>query len=370
MGARYRRRREALFSHLPGEVDTVFLTPGETLRYFSGLNMHKSERPMLLGLHRDAPPAAVVPTLETGRVREVIGDETDFYVYDDATDPVEAARGAFDAYRAGSPTDGSVAVEFRSTRLMEHAVISGMVDWDRLVDAEDAVAALRSRKDDGEVERLRRAAEIIDAVLADVTEEIAPGVTEQEIARSLHKRVLDTEADRLGTLIVASGPNSAKPHTNTGTRELERGDPLIIDAGVVYEGYHSDITRTFLVGEESERIREIHEVVRDAAEAARTVVEPGLPFQAIDRAARRVVSEAGYGDEFPHRVGHGLGLEGHEPPYLVEGNEATLAPGHAVTVEPGVYVEGVGGARVEDDVVVTEDGAEVLTSSPRELRVV
>lgn len=370
MAGHYQRRREELLDTLPEDVESVFLSPGETLRFFTGLNMHKSERPILLALHQDDPPAAILPELETGRVREVVGTQTNFFVYEDATDPENAAKEAFAEYADEFGTEGPVAAEYRSTRLIEQEVISVMTPKDQVVDAEEAVSALRERKDEQEVAALREAASIIDDVLADVTEEITPGMTEQAVARELHKRVLDSDADRLGTLIVASGPNSAKPHTNTGTREIQDGDPLIIDAGVVYQGYHSDITRTYLVGSDSGKIREMHEYTREAARSARSKVEPGEELQAIDRAAREIIEDAGYGDHFPHRVGHGIGLEGHEPPYLVEGNEAPLQSGHSVTVEPGIYVEGVGGVRVEDDVVVTEDGAEVLTSSPRELRVI
>ena len=369
MANEHQRRRERLLDSLPDDVPTVFLPPSETLRYFTGLEMHKSERPMLLALHRDGPPAAVLPKLETGRVREAVGDETEFFVYEDATDPVAAAKGAFEGYAAQFGTDERVAAEYQSTRLLEAEVISVTTPTDRIVDAEPYTAGLRERKDEAEVDALREAAAIIDRVLADVTPEIEPGMTELEVARRIEKRVLDSDADDLGVLIVASGPNTAKPHTNTSEREIRDGDPLIIDAGVVFEGYYSDITRSYLVGSDDEQIREFHEHTREAARVAREAVEPGTELQAIDRAAREVIEDAGYGDAFPHRVGHGLGLEGHEPPYLVEGNDAPLEVGHAVTVEPGIYVEGVGGVRVEDDVVVTEDGAEVLTSSPRELRV-
>jgi Xaa-Pro dipeptidase len=391
MADQHRQRRERLLDSLPEDVDAVFLPPSETLRYFTGLNMHKSERPigrghsktrslqrlnmhkserpMLLALHCDAEPAAVLPKLETGRIRAAVGESTEFFVYEDATDPVAAAKGAFQAYAAEFGTDGPIAAEYRSTRLLEAEVLSVMTPPDRIVDAESYTAGLRARKDETEIDALREAAAIIDRVLADVTEGIEPGMTERAVAREIHEHVLDSDADDLGVLIVASGPNTAKPHTNTSDREIQDGDPVIIDAGVVYRGYYSDITRTYMVGSDSERIRELHEHTRGGAKVARETVEPGRELQTIDQAARAVIEEAGYGDYFPHRVGHGLGLEGHEPPYLVEGNDAPLEVGHAVTVEPGIYVEGVGGVRVEDDVVVTEDGAEVLTSSPQELRV-
>lgn len=370
MANSYSHRRSELFKTLPEDVSAMFLSPGETLRYFTGLNMHKSERPMLLGLHRDGTSVAILPALEADRIQNTLDMDTEFFVYQDATDPVAEAKEAFDDYLSEYGMEGPIAAEYRSTRLLEYNVISDIGGLDQLVDAEQAVATLRSQKDEAEVARLRRAAELTDEVLSQVTPEISPGMTELDVAAAIHKHVLDTDADGLGSLIVAGGPNSAKPHTNTGTRELENGDALIIDAGVIYEGYYSDITRTYLIGQESERLQEIHDVAKEAARAAREAVQPGKELQEIDRTARKIISDAGFGENFPHRVGHGLGLEVHEPPYLVDGNDAPLQPGHAVTIEPGIYIEGFGGVRVEDDVVVTDDGADVLTSSPRELRVI
>lgn len=370
MATSHKLRRERLFEKLPADINTVFLSPGQTMRYFTGLKMHKSERPMLFGVYRDRNPVAILPALEEQRVREVVGDDVSYFLYKDAADPVGAAQEAFREYTDEIGPTGQVAVDFRSTRLVESRVLSNIIEPDELTDASGAVAQLREKKDSEEVNRLRRAAEIIDDVLSKVVTRIQTGMTEKEVGNLLHKQVLDTDADSLGSLIVASGPNSAKPHTSISSREIQQGDPLIIDAGVIYEGYYSDITRTFLVGEDSQQFREIHNVVRKAAREAREAVRPGQPLQEIDRVARQVITDAGYGEMFPHRLGHGLGLEVHEPPYLVEGNEAQMLSGHAVTIEPGIYKEGAGGARVEDDVVVTESGKEVLTSSPRELRVI
>lgn len=362
-------RRRELFDRLPDDVGTVLVGPSETLRYLTGLEMHTSERPTLLALQPNQPPAFVLPALETGRVRDAVGEDAEFFVYTDATDPVEAARGAFDEFRAARDLGASAAFEFRSARLLEYEVVSDAFDWADVVDLEPTAAALRARKDETEIEHLRRAAELIDDVLAETVDEVEPGMTDADVASRLHKRVLDTEADALGNLIVASGERSARPHTSTADRTIEHGDPLMIDAGVVVEGYFSDITRTFAVGEADEEFRAIYDVVQEAAAAAREAATEGTPLQEIDRASRAVIEEAGYGDDYPHRVGHGLGLEGHEPPYLVEGNEEPFSVGHAVTIEPGVYVEGVGGVRVEDDVVLTEDGPEVLTQFPRDLRI-
>ncbi|SDY94474.1 M24 family metallopeptidase [Halopenitus persicus] len=370
MANSHSQRRSALFELLPEEVSAMFLSPGKTLRYFTGLNIHKSERPMLVALHQNKPPAIILPALEVERIQNALEMDAEFFVYQDARDPVSEAKNSFNNYKSEYGTKEPIAVEYRSTRLLEYEVISDIGGPSQIVDAEQAVSTLRSQKDETEVAKLRYAAEIIDEVLSQVTTEISPGMTEQDVATTIHKYVLDTDADGLGSLIVAGGSNSAKPHTNTGTRKLERGDPLIIDAGVIYKGYYSDITRTYQIGQESERLQEIHDVTREAARAAREAIQPGKEIQEIDRTAREIISNAGFGENFPHRVGHGLGLEVHEQPYLVDGNDSPLQSGHTVTIEPGIYIEGFGGVRVEDDVVVTDDGADVLTSSPRELRVI
>ncbi|MFB6298759.1 MAG: M24 family metallopeptidase [Halobacteriales archaeon] len=362
-------RRERLFETLDSAIEAVMIPPSRTMRYFTGLEMHQSERPTVLVLQRDQPPAVVLPALETSRVRDALGEATEFFIYTDATDPLEAARDAFEELQVDRTITGRVGMEYRSTRLLEYELIADAFEWGEIVDAEDAIASLRARKDDQEIEHMREAASIIDDILAATIETVEPGMTERDVARDIEKRAIDSRADELGVLIVTSGPNTAKPHTNTGEREIEDGDPLMIDAGVVCKGYYSDITRTFNVGEPDEEFREIYEVVREGARAGREAVEEGVELQALDRAAREVIEEAGYGEYFTHRLGHGLGLEGHEPPYLVEGNETPLVIGNAFTVEPGVYVEEFGGVRIEDDVVLTEEGAEVLTGFPRELRI-
>ena len=358
-------RTTRLFDVVRDDVDVVALSPGETMRYFTGLEMHKSERPTLVMLFRDGPPAVVHPELEGDRVAEALPD-AETYTYGDATDPVAAGREAFERLRAERTVTEPIGAEFRSTRLLEREVFAA--DGADVVDVEDAVAALRARKDADEIERMRTAVAIIEGVLEETFELIEPGMSETDVETEIKKRVMDSDADRYGVGIVTSGPRTAHPHANTGSRRIEADELVMVDAGVVYEGYYSDITRTVAVGTPDEELAEIYDVVREAAAAARQRVEPGVAFQEIDRAARAVIDDAGYGEYFPHRVGHGLGLEGHEPPYLVEGNDAALEVGHAVTVEPGVYVPGLGGVRIEDDVVVTEDGADVLSTSPRDLR--
>jgi Xaa-Pro dipeptidase len=168
--------------------------------------------------------------------------------------------------------------------------------------------------------------------------------------------------------IVASGPNSANPHATPSDRRLERGDQLIIDWGANIGGYFSDLTRTFAIGEPPDEMKHIAQVVLQANEAAREKAGPGIPAQAVDRAARQVIEDAGYGDFFIHRTGHGLGMEVHEHPYIREGNLLPLAPGMTFTIEPGIYLPGRGGVRIEDDVVITNDGILSFSDMPRTLR--
>lgn len=357
-------RVSRLFDTLPSDVDVVVLSPGETLRYFTGLEMHKSERPTLAVLFREGKTAVVHPQLEGDRVADALPD-AETYTYTDATDPVAAGREAFERLEAERDVTHPIGAEFRSTRLLEREVFAPEGE---VVNVEDSIASLRAKKDDTEIERMRTAVSIIENILEEVFELIEPGLTETEIETEIKKRVLESDADAYGVGIVTSGERTAHAHANTGERVVEKNELVMIDAGVVYEGYYSDITRTVAVGQPETELVDIYEVVQEAAAAARDRVAPGVEFQEIDRAARTVIEDAGYGEYFPHRVGHGLGLEGHEPPYLVEGNTETLEVGHAVTVEPGVYVSGLGGVRIEDDVVVSEDGADVLSTSSRELR--
>jgi Xaa-Pro dipeptidase len=170
--------------------------------------------------------------------------------------------------------------------------------------------------------------------------------------------------------IVLIGPRSALPHGAPGDRSVQPGDLLLFDFGVSVDGYASDITRTFAVGQLDDELRRAYDAVKRANEAGRKAARPGVEIQEVDRAARKVIADAGYGQYFTHRTGHGLGLEDHEPPFACEGDTTILEPGMTFTVEPGVYLPGKGGVRVEDDVVITQDGSESLTTFDRELRIV
>jgi Xaa-Pro aminopeptidase len=236
-----------------------------------------------------------------------------------------------------------------------------------LVPTDGVVEALRMVKDPGEVARIEAAATIADAALAGVAHLLTTGLTEAAFGVEL-----DAAMRRLGAVersfetIVASGPNSARPHARPSTRRVERGDLVVIDFGAMIDGYRSDMTRTLLVGDGSPEQRELLEVVRAAQAAGVAAVGPGVPCSEIDRACRSVIEAAGLGDRFVHGTGHGVGLDIHEAPWVNSRSAATLAPGHVVTVEPGVYLPSVGGVRVEDTVLVTETGVRPLTRAPKD----
>lgn len=224
------------------------------------------------------------------------------------------------------------------------------------------------RKDDVEIDLLRQAAHGVDRVMARIpTEVVFAGRSEAEVSRQLAALTVEEGHDTAEFGIVASGPNGASPHHHVGERVIEEGDIVVCDFGGRLGGYYSDSTRTFVVGEPTLDQDEVHDVVLAANEAGRAAVKPGVPCEEVDRVARQVIEDAGYGEYFVHRTGHGIGLEVHEHPYMVRGNDELLEPGMTFSVEPGIYVPDRFGVRIEDIVVCTEDGVESLNQSERRL---
>jgi Xaa-Pro aminopeptidase len=238
------------------------------------------------------------------------------------------------------------------------------------LDAEPLLASLRIRKDSSEVACMRKAVELTEAALEAVLIVLHPGMSERAIAGLLISELRERGAEGLSfEPIVVSGPNSALPHGVPGERRLGEGDPLLFDFGAIAGGYASDITRTVFIGKADDELKKVYEVVKRANQAGRAAARPGREIQEVDRAARRVIVEAGYGQYFTHRTGHGLGLEIHEPPYAREGDRTILEEGMTFTVEPGIYLPGKGGVRIEDDLLITPDGCESLTTFGRDLKV-
>jgi Xaa-Pro aminopeptidase len=239
-----------------------------------------------------------------------------------------------------------------------------------LVSAGDLMSALRRCKAADEVRRLRAAAEAADDVIARLAEMPLSGSAERAVAREITEMMLVAGHETVEFAIVASGPNGSSPHHEPTDRLIESGDAIVVDIGGRRDGYCSDTSRTFHVGRPDPAYARAYEVLHRAQEAGVAAVRPGVPAQEIDRAARAVIEAAGYGDRFIHRTGHGIGLDPHEAPYLVEGNDEVLAEGMSFSVEPGIYQPGGWGMRIEDIVVVTADGVDRLNTSDRRLYIV
>jgi Xaa-Pro aminopeptidase len=271
--------------------------------------------------------------------------------------------------RAGKDGVRRLGFEDHDVSVATHTELLGLDGAPELIRLNTVVEQLRTIKDDGEIDLIRTACAISCRALEDLLPSIGPGRTERDVARDLENRMLDAGADALAfETIVATGTNSAIPHHRPTDREIAVGDLLKIDFGALYGGYHADCTRTFVVGREPEAWqREIFDVVRAAQRAGRHALTPGTALQTIDDAARDVVREAGYGDQFTHGLGHGVGLEIHEAPLLGYTAEGRIDPRTPVTVEPGVYLPGRGGVRIEDTLVVTEGAPELLTTTPKDL---
>lgn len=349
-------RRAALFDRLP--EGCCLLGPGPSLRYLTGYAFDRAawgeEPPVVVALTPDGG-GAVLPDLEADNAADL---PCELFTYDDS--PEEAA-----AELAAAVGLEGAAVDPTSLRLREATMLPG--DPREYRDASADIAALRARKDGRERELYREAGRITDDVLGATLEWLEPGATEREVERYVARQVLDSAADGVGSGVVTSGPRTAVVQTATTDRELRADEPVLIDTGVVYEGYYTDVTRTVVPGEPSDRIGDVHTVVRQAARAAREAAEPGLTAAELDAVAREVIEGAGYGEAFLTGLGHGVGLDSHEAPVLEPGNDAALEAGNVVTIEPGIYIDDVGGVRVEDDVLLVEGGSETLTGLDRSI---
>jgi Xaa-Pro dipeptidase len=285
--------------------------------------------------------------------------------------PAKWSRSFKDALEAGGWTRGQIGVEPRALRFLEMELLQEAAPQASFAAASDVIAALRMRKDESEIAAMQQAVDIAQAAIRATIPRIKPGVTEQEIASELVIQMIrhGSEPKLPFFPIVSAGPNSANPHAAPGDRPMALGDMLVIDWGANVNGYCSDITRTFALGEVDQDLIQIAEIVKAANAAGHQIAGPGVPVSKVDQAARAVIEEAGYGSFFTHRTGHGLGLEGHEEPYLHGESETILEEGMTFTIEPGIYLPGRGGVRIEDDVVVTAEGVNSLTTLPRSLHI-
>ncbi|HEX6288186.1 MAG TPA: Xaa-Pro peptidase family protein [Herpetosiphonaceae bacterium] len=346
------------------DMTAVAVVPGANLLYLLGLTMHTSERLALAFIPQSGDIRMVLPALEQPRAAAEAQAAIRFYSWHDAEGYAEALAACLHEMQP----QARLGIEYTAMRVLELRAIEAVAAVET-VDATDLVAELRMVKDAAELQAMQAAARAVEAGLRAAIDAIKPGVSEREVAEVWERAMREAGSAPSFTTIVASGPNSANPHYTTGDRRLQQGDLVVLDGGARFGGYASDITRTVAVGEPSAEARRIYEVVLAANRAGVAAARPGTSGAEIDGAARRVIEDAGYGQYFIHRTGHGLGIEIHEPPYLHANSTAALLAGTTFTVEPGVYVAGVGGVRIEDDVVLTEQGAECLTTFDRELTI-
>lgn len=348
-------------------LDALLVSPGPDLRYLTGYDAKPLERLTCLVVPASGAPALVVPALErpAAQAAGVEALDLELVSWQETDDPYAlVARLLPSGVR-------TVAVDNRMWAEKVLALRTALPGVEQRL-ADEVLRDLRMRKSPAEVAALREAAAAIDRVHARIGEWLRPGRTEREVGRDIYDAILAEGHVQVDFVIVGSGPNSASPHHELSDRVIEPGDPVVVDiGGTTAAGYCSDETRTYIAGgEPPEEFQRYYKVLEQAQEAARDQVRPGVTAESVDAAARDIITAAGYGPAFIHRTGHGIGLEGHEHPYIVAGNTLRLEPGMTFSVEPGIYLEGRHGARIEDIVVVTDDGGESLNQCPRELRVV
>ncbi|HET6815740.1 MAG TPA: Xaa-Pro peptidase family protein [Mycobacteriales bacterium] len=348
-------------------VDAVLVTPGPDLRYLAGYLAIPLERLTCLLVPAAGEPTLVVPRLEQAAAEASgAGDVVRIVSHQETDDAFAMAAGLLRDAIGGVPS--TVALTNSMPALHVLRLRDAMPDT-RQVLAGGVLGELRLRKAPDEVDALRRAAQAIDRVHARMGEWLRPGRTEAEVGRDIAEAIVAWGHRSVNFVIVGSGPNGASPHHDTSDRVIERGDPVVVDiGGTMPDGYCSDCTRTYVAGGEPDpEFAKYYAVLLDAQKRSCDAVRPGVTAESVDAAARDVIAEAGYGELFIHRTGHGIGLEEHEDPYIVAGNSTTLEPGMCFSIEPGIYLPGRHGARIEDIVAVTDVGVERLDTIDREL---
>ncbi len=360
----YRERRERAAAACAGAgVAALLVSPGSDLAYLAGYRMHPTERLTCLVLGADGVATLVLPALEEPRAK-VSAPDLELVTWEETDDPY---RRAADRVRAGGAI-GLADQMWAAFVLRLQPLLAGR----EFRPASSVLRRLRMRKDEREIASLRAVAAQADRAFARIRERAFAGRAEREVGADLADALREEGHETVAFTIVASGPNGASPHHETGTRAIAEGDAVVLDFGGTYEGYYSDITRTVHVGTAVDaEIQRVHDVVRRAQEAGYEAARAGAPAESVDAASRKIIADAGYGRSFVHRTGHGIGLDGHEHPYLVSGNREPLEEGMAFSIEPGIYLEGRFGVRIEDVAFIAPDGrAEPLNRADHSLAIV
>lgn len=349
---------------LAAGLDGVIVTPGPDLVWLTGYQPTAiTERLTMLALAPDVQPTLLVPVLERPDAEAAEGAASVAIVdWADGTDPYEPAARLLRAAGRFGISDSAWAMHLLG--------LQSALPESRYRALSQSLPMMRAVKDANELGRLAAAGAAADAAYGEIVKVRFAGRRETEVAADLARLLREFGHEQVDFTVVGSGPNGANPHHEAGDRVIEVGDSVVLDFGGLMHGYGSDTTRTVCVGEPSAELREVHEIVRRAQQTAFEAVRPGVACQEIDRAARAVITEAGYGDAFIHRTGHGIGVTTHEPPYMVEGEELPLRPGMCFSIEPGIYLAGRFGVRIEDIVTVTETGGERFNTTDHALHVV
>jgi Xaa-Pro aminopeptidase len=352
--ARIERLREAMRE---ARVRALWVHPSFDLRYLTGLAPLSVERVMGLLVPQEGQLQMVVPSMLLEESKDVL--DCRFLDWDDTQGPEAALKEALEGV-------GAVHV----SEMLPFGVVHQMRSARPSIDVEidhGTVAGLRARKDAAEAAALRAAAQVTDDIVMWVASQDLEGVTESELARAISLRYQEQGHKPWDELLVASGANASMPHYAGGDVPIDTSNPLLIDIGAAVDGYQSDTTRVIFPADIDTEVAAAYEVLLEAAAAAFDVATPGIPAQEVDRAARSVITDAGYGEHFIHRTGHGVGLEVHEHPYIREGNDELLEAGNCFSIEPGIYVPGRFGLRYENLVLLSDQGAEALNRTPSRL---
>lgn len=342
----------------------VALGPGSHMQWAVGFHTHADERPCLLLVAPDKE-AFLMPALNAEGARELT--DIDFFQWADAVGPVDALRTALADIGADKP--GLVALDETMRSDFTLLLLDTLPADTRRAFTSDTLGALRMRKDETEYATLKMNALVADRAMLKAFGAAKPGMTELELAEVVKAHFL-SEGASVEFTIIGGGGNGAFPHHATGNRPLAEGDAIVIDIGGRKQGFPSDITRMAVLGEPPEGYLEIHAIVERAVQAALKAAKPGVKTKEVDAAARNVIAEAGYGDYFVHRTGHGMGIDGHEPPYVTATSETVLDEGMVFSIEPGIYIPGRFGIRLEDIVILRRDGPQIFSELPRDLRVI
>ncbi len=340
-------------------IDCLILVPGVNLFYLSGLQMGLSERITLIGVPADSEPFAVCPQFETERITSDTNIRN-IFSYKDDEGPSFALQSALQKKR------GQVfGIEFRYARLLEWDLIKQCLGELEIKNIDSILANQRSIKDPEELGIMERSAQIADTAAKAGLKAVQPGISEVHVAGVVERTIKKNGGE--GYALVASGKRSAVPHAQATDKIIEDGETVWIDIVVCYDNYMADITRSCFAGKPDAEFMKIYRIVLEAQEKGRTMAKPGMTGAEIDALCRDYITEAGYGESFTHRTGHGIGLEVHEEPYIMKSNHKKLEPNMTFTIEPGIYLSGKGGVRIEDDVVLTKDSVRSLTKLNRSL---